>query len=143
MIQRFCRKPTRAVPFMVTLLVKLVWLSVACKDQIVSVHEVPRHEDVWRNEDKASRIVNLVNRWRWMVSFTLHRLCRKSEGVASTYKKVYRHCCLGYKLWSSGPWPIILFTEFTELGRLCDLVVRVSGYRSRGPGYDSRRYQIF
>jgi hypothetical protein len=26
--------------------------------------------------------------------------------------------------------------------RLCDLV-RVSGYRSRGPGFDSRRYQIF
>jgi hypothetical protein len=27
--------------------------------------------------------------------------------------------------------------------RLCDLVVRVSGYRSRGPGFDFRPYQIF
>jgi hypothetical protein len=27
--------------------------------------------------------------------------------------------------------------------RLCGLVVRVSGYRSRGPGVDSRRIQIF
>jgi hypothetical protein len=27
--------------------------------------------------------------------------------------------------------------------RLCGLVVRVSGYRSRGPGYDSRPCQIF
>jgi hypothetical protein len=27
--------------------------------------------------------------------------------------------------------------------RLCGLVVRVHGYRSRGPGFDSRRYQIF
>jgi hypothetical protein len=25
---------------------------------------------------------------------------------------------------------------------LCGVVVRVSGYRSRGPGFDSRRYQI-
>jgi hypothetical protein len=26
---------------------------------------------------------------------------------------------------------------------LCGLVVRVPGYRSRGPGFDSRRYQVF
>ena len=27
--------------------------------------------------------------------------------------------------------------------RLCGLVVRVSGHRYRGPGFDPRRYQIF
>jgi hypothetical protein len=27
--------------------------------------------------------------------------------------------------------------------RLCGLVARVSGYRSRGPGFDSRHFQIF
>jgi hypothetical protein len=27
--------------------------------------------------------------------------------------------------------------------RLCGLVIRVPGYRSRGPVFDSRRYQIF
>jgi len=27
--------------------------------------------------------------------------------------------------------------------RLCGLVVRVSGYRYRGLGFDSRRYEIF
>jgi len=30
-----------------------------------------------------------------------------------------------------------------ETDRLCGLVVRVSGYRYRGPGFDPRRYQIF
>jgi hypothetical protein len=29
------------------------------------------------------------------------------------------------------------------LDRLCVLVVRVSGYRCRGPGFDSLRFQIF
>jgi hypothetical protein len=29
------------------------------------------------------------------------------------------------------------------MDRLCGLVVRVSGYKSRGPGFDSRRFQIF
>ena len=32
---------------------------------------------------------------------------------------------------------------YTEYDRLCGLVVRVSGYRYRGLGFDSRRYQIF
>jgi len=31
----------------------------------------------------------------------------------------------------------------THPDRLCVLVVRFSGHRYRGPGYDSRRYQIF
>jgi hypothetical protein len=26
---------------------------------------------------------------------------------------------------------------------LCSLVIRISGYRSRGPGFNSRHYQIF
>ena len=37
--------------------------------------------------------------------------------------------------------PFIVCRPF--LDRLCGLVVRVSGYRDRGLGFDSRRYQIF
>ena len=35
------------------------------------------------------------------------------------------------------------YTFFYVENRLCGLVVRVSGYRYRGLGFDSRHYQIF
>ena len=38
---------------------------------------------------------------------------------------------------------IIFFSFYIPLDRLCGLVVRVSGYRYRGLGFDSRRYHIF
>jgi hypothetical protein len=31
----------------------------------------------------------------------------------------------------------------SNVDRVCSIVVRVSGYRYRGPGFDSQRYQIF
>jgi hypothetical protein len=38
----------------------------------------------------------------------------------------------------------LIFLSFRAIfDRLCGLVVRVSGYRSRGPGFDSQPYQIF
>ena len=37
----------------------------------------------------------------------------------------------------------ILILHFRLIDRLCGLVVRVSGYRYRGLGFDSRRYHIF
>jgi hypothetical protein len=36
-----------------------------------------------------------------------------------------------------------LFTMYLFYDHLYGLVVRVPGYRSRGPGHDSRHYQIF
>jgi hypothetical protein len=39
--------------------------------------------------------------------------------------------------------PPILRHSRTVFDRLCGLVVRVSGYRSRGPRFDYRPYQIF
>ena len=51
------------------------------------------------------------------------------------------------------PHPAVFFTHlwihviyiciYVLCDRLCGLVVRVSGYRYRGPGFDPRRYQIF
>ena len=35
------------------------------------------------------------------------------------------------------------FVSIIKGDRLCGLVVRVFGYRYRGLGFDSRRYQIF
>jgi hypothetical protein len=37
----------------------------------------------------------------------------------------------------------IVFVIVVKFDRLCGLVVRVSGYRYRGLGFDPRRYQIF
>ena len=43
---------------------------------------------------------------------------------------------MGYEVWISIPCRY-------KRDRLCGLVVRVSGYTYRGPGFDPRRYQIF
>jgi hypothetical protein len=36
-----------------------------------------------------------------------------------------------------------IYVMYKKVDHLCHLVVRVPGYRSRGPGFDSRRYKIF
>ena len=38
---------------------------------------------------------------------------------------------------------VTIYVIYILADRLCGLVVRVSGYRYRGLGFDSRRYQIF
>jgi hypothetical protein len=41
------------------------------------------------------------------------------------------------------PWKLSYSISVLGYNRLCGLVVRVPGYRTRGPGFDTRRYQIF
>jgi hypothetical protein len=36
-----------------------------------------------------------------------------------------------------------IHSQIKKNDRLCGLTIRVPGYRSRGPEFDSRRYQIF
>ena len=38
---------------------------------------------------------------------------------------------------------LLIYKTDVDTDRLCGLVDRVSGYRYRGLGFDSRRYQIF
>ena len=46
--------------------------------------------------------------------------------------------------WSTFRFSVLYFMQVRQRrDRLCGLVVRVSGYRYRGPGFDPRRYQIF
>ena len=49
----------------------------------------------------------------------------------------------GYTGSSCRPLSKLNYFLVVTIDRLCGLVVRVSGYRCRGLGFDSRRYQIF
>ena len=53
-----------------------------------------------------------------------------------------QHVSVFYIKPSSGSTYIIKL-RIVYSDRLCGLVVRVSGYRYRGPGFDPRRYKIF
>ena len=53
---------------------------------------------------------------------------------------VYINICNNFKGYL---YLYLLFAIAIIMDRLCSLVVRVSGYRYRGLGFDSRRYQIF
>ena len=57
-------------------------------------------------------------------------LCCKESFVIEPYR-VFKNLILVFRQYGCLP------------DRLCGLVVRVSGYRYRGLGFDSRRYQIF
>jgi hypothetical protein len=69
---------------------------------------------------------------------------------AMTYLAYFMKICLGIQKLIEGDTQTTLvisyayfyFLKIRKVG-LCGVVVRVPGYRSRGPGFHSRRYQIF
>jgi hypothetical protein len=69
------------------------------------------------------------------------RLGRNVTAVTNTHATIEELLDASFSMWPlsyQGKWSIS-----SSQDRLCGLVVRVSGYRSRGPGFDSRRFQIF
>jgi hypothetical protein len=56
--------------------------------------------------------------------------------------KIKKYINYGYLIKFKSPDPNN-FSVLLTLDHLCGLVVRVHEYRSRGTGFDSRRYQIF
>jgi hypothetical protein len=45
----------------------------------------PRREDVWESKAIASRILNLGNRWRWVVSFTIRQLYPRAKALGKQW----------------------------------------------------------
>jgi hypothetical protein len=78
-----------------------------------------------------------------------HSICVSPSDEMKCFKKFecfpylsVKNYSLFVSTWHSTVFLIITCLMFLE-DRLCGLVVRVPGYRSRGPGFDPRRYQIF
>jgi len=59
-----------------------------------------------------------------------------------TYMYIYIYVCVHIYMFGY-IYVCIYIYIYIYIDRLCGLVVRVSGYRYRGPGFDPRRYQIF
>ena len=77
----------------------------------------------------------------------VEKYCR--AGQATDDNMAHAHCMLDNKGYTNTNTHThthtlrICNTNYFSTDRLCGLVVRVSGYRYRSLGFDSRRYQIF
>jgi hypothetical protein len=68
--------------------------------------------------------------------------CRYLERCKVVHAQKWTGAPLSFPSWF--PWTQKLEpSPLNDVDRLSGLVVRVPGYRSRGPGFDFRRYQIF
>ena len=68
----------------------------------------------------------------------------RSVAFGSIHPSIQKLFTLILLLKVNSPNKTLMYISNTDLtDRLCGLVVRVSGYRYSGLGFDSRRYQIF
>jgi len=103
---------------------------------------VLHHVRVILKTSQLGIIPNRLHFYRFMARFSKVFATRKKKSF------VYERCKLppnsfSWRFSSRILSSIIFVTNVTVNDRLCGLVVRVSGYRYRGPGFDPRRYQIF
>jgi hypothetical protein len=97
----------------------------------------PRKQNAWLSNAGTRRIAPWYTRisnafctWRctgtWQTSLLVPR------GLLGRTRSV--HCNIHW---------LLVYLRVADSGSLCGLVVRVPGYRSRGLGFHSRRYEIF
>jgi hypothetical protein len=108
------------------------------------------HKD---GDEFLSHIVWVTGDETWVSLWMLTPRCSPSKQWMHTHSpnklKKSKQNLSAIKLMTTVFWnrKRALMVKFTQQGTTmttaCGLVVRVSGYRSRGPGFDSQSYQIF
>jgi hypothetical protein len=109
----------------------------------------------------AATVLKGTNIFPWCANFYLvSKLTELTWLLIESWDHTEITCQIGFGIyWSSenlltiklpkapehhfGMWPRLSSEYNVFKDCLCDLVVRVPGYRSRSLGFDSRRYQIF
>jgi hypothetical protein len=108
----------------------LEWNYVVCRAEFHSALHT-RRSSVWSDKYQVSHSYGIFSRW-WAHNCPKH--------VAKSNKHMKKICAPSWFYLQKIYFLIIYHWIFD---RLCGLVVRVSGYRYRGLGFDSRRYHIF
>jgi hypothetical protein len=80
----------------------------------------------------------------WITVTTSSRHADNVQYRCQRGRCVFQLCCMPWCCLASHFIDCRFFNSSGHVwDRVCGLVVRVPGYRSRGPGFDSRRYHIF
>jgi hypothetical protein len=106
-------------------------------DKIIDCQVMKYNDIATKYELKERPLWTSLDNWQWWIPFlsleqfrVQHYMTFHSLSTSDT-KNIFR----GYFC--------DIITSRDVIDRLCGLVVRVPGYRSWGPGFHSRRYQIF
>jgi hypothetical protein len=116
---------------------------------------VSKYQDYTSLWAQSGDVVLIISSISSSISFEMLVACWSWSSLGSICKgfvSLLKHCCTRWNSIRLLLTSYILFDtyEFCNFYTLvededsfCGLMVRVSGYRSRGTGFDSRHYQIF